>query len=456
MRSRVFTPILGMLTIGYTLLALFYVFVIPLWQGADEPTHFEQVLLTGQSGILSRVPPPRIDKDIQARILETFDVHRFWHYVGTNGVQPPPTQFVETPFLRLVPTQRSKPLLYYRIAALTLMLYPDADIQVQVYMLRVLGVLLSLAGVYALWTIGLRICEGERERVLLCTASALFLPQFLITTTTISNEALFLPLYFLFLAVLFSEEVLSKRVYILLIIMLSAACIFTDRMGFLTLPMVLFHHRHLLRYLAIFGRPLLYSFAALLLVSPIVTWHSPAFIYRVVNRMTMLYLKLPFGQFVGEHQMIPLHNFLSTLAGSFVCAPGWMRFSLDGTALTVIFSVYVLGLLGWILAFVTGGRGQGWQLLGLRPYPMISLLFNVVMILTVIMTGYYGRGFYAQGRFLFPVLWPVMAIGVVGLLCVLRYLGVKASDRLLVIFTLLVLLQAHSLFTVVLPVFVMR
>ncbi|NPA90361.1 MAG: DUF2142 domain-containing protein [Chloroflexi bacterium] len=97
--------------------ALAWVFLLPPWQGPDEPGHYEYAHLLAQL----RHPPHRHDaqQDVQARIIRSLDRWDFWRLTGQPRPTPLPTSFDQHPFLRRSGTQLGNETpLYYVIPAL--------------------------------------------------------------------------------------------------------------------------------------------------------------------------------------------------------------------------------------------------------------------------------------------------------------------------------------------------
>ena len=98
---------------------LLYAHVVPLWQGPDEPRHYEYARLFSELG---RVPT-RGDEDpaIEREILLSLQAHRFWEWTRqpTPAVLPP--RLSDDPWLRKAgPQVGAESPLYYVVPALLL------------------------------------------------------------------------------------------------------------------------------------------------------------------------------------------------------------------------------------------------------------------------------------------------------------------------------------------------
>jgi len=129
------------LTVLAFMLGLVYVFLPPPWQKSDEPSQFEYVWLAAN---LDRWP--RLgDVDFQMRrdVMASMIKHDKYRYGG----QVIDLDQLKQPVEIGVPQMDGQPL-YYFLASLPLRLFPNADIDQQLYLARSVSLLLFAAAVF--------------------------------------------------------------------------------------------------------------------------------------------------------------------------------------------------------------------------------------------------------------------------------------------------------------------
>ncbi len=129
---------------------LINVFSNPPWQSADEPMHLEAALVTGQS-IPDFFPPeensfPRFQKVI----LQVMSDHRFFDHLGIPKPIPLPETFRETVFLRDAPSKLGRQPLYYIISGLALRWFTDGVLEA-LYFARLMNLFFALIAMAILY-----------------------------------------------------------------------------------------------------------------------------------------------------------------------------------------------------------------------------------------------------------------------------------------------------------------
>lgn len=166
---------------------ILYLIIVPPWQSPDEPTHFEYAqVLANKKSFLSL---PQSDLKLQREIIASMDKYSFWSFLGQERPQPLPNTFIQTPFLKLVPTQIGiKPPLYYFIASLFLRLFPQYSIIFKLYLLRSLSLFFSITTVAVIFFTARLILPQDYYFQLTVAACAAFLPQFMLIGTSVSPD----------------------------------------------------------------------------------------------------------------------------------------------------------------------------------------------------------------------------------------------------------------------------
>ncbi len=150
MKRRGYSHYLLCVTLLYLILALTWAFLIPPWQGPDEPGHYEYARLLAD---LHRPPHPRdTDPTLQAFLIRDMDRHDFWRFTRQKRPHPLPTRFADHPFLQRSGTQlRDERPLYYIIPALIFAHMPFAYhlIVARVYTVILGALLVAISGLAA-------------------------------------------------------------------------------------------------------------------------------------------------------------------------------------------------------------------------------------------------------------------------------------------------------------------
>jgi hypothetical protein len=121
---------------------LLYAVLLPPWQTPDEPALFEYAAL---AAALGRLPTPA-DRDLvlERQIAASLTRQRFFEYVLGHPAPEPPPDLEAARALFFMPRQvGSDPPLYFILATLPLALLSSSSIEQQLFVLRLLGVLIT-------------------------------------------------------------------------------------------------------------------------------------------------------------------------------------------------------------------------------------------------------------------------------------------------------------------------
>ncbi len=130
----------------YLVLGITWALTLPLWQGPDEPGHYEYAALLAELG---RPPRPQdAQPELQATILRSMAAHRFWALTFQQSPTTLPTRFVESTFLRRSGSQLgNEHPAYYILPAFIVRSIPS--VESQMYLIRLYSVLLGSGVVLA-------------------------------------------------------------------------------------------------------------------------------------------------------------------------------------------------------------------------------------------------------------------------------------------------------------------
>ena len=160
---------------------LVYVFLPPPWQKSDEPGQFEYAWLVAN---LDHWPQPG-DVDFQMRrdVMASMIEHGFYR----DAKQPPDLALLTDPVNIGVAQLDGMPL-YYFLASLPLRLFPNADIDQQLYLARSVSLLLFAAAVFfAIQTV--TVLFGNHLLGWMMAAFIALLPDLAYRMTAINDDA---------------------------------------------------------------------------------------------------------------------------------------------------------------------------------------------------------------------------------------------------------------------------
>ncbi|MBN2381242.1 hypothetical protein JXQ70_00025 [bacterium] len=433
-----------------------YLLLVPPWQGADEPTHFEQVHLFWQAGPFSPSPALKQDLELQRRLIQTMDEFSFWRYVGVARPSELPDRFSKAPFISMVATQMRKPELLYRLSGLYLQCFPVHDLIGQMYLLRFLSLFFSTIGLLFLYEISLLVFKQRRDQALFLISTILLLPQYALVAVSVNTDPFLQLVYYGFLLSLLRGKMhgLTGR-HALVLLCWALLCVGTERQGWMVVPVGLYHYWKdqtglFLKYVFLWmGAFLCVGLPLFILLG----WFWPALATELINQLAVIHLKLTLGKAALPATALPWTQLVLAYISSFFCSAGWMTYSLPSGLNTLILYLVGAGSVGFIMAH--SGLIRPWRNLD---YDRVSsaigtLFFNFILLAAISVLVYMTKGIYAQGRFLFPVVWPIMYLICFGILDVLRGLRVPERVGPALIFTCLFLLNVYTLGTLIIPVF---
>ena len=157
-------------------------FLIPAWQGPDEPSHYVLAELVGASKPSDAV----MRADLERNVVRSMGAHQWWRGYRQATPSPPPTSFADVPE-HLAYGTTLQPV-YYVLAGTILRFISSTDIDVRYFVLRMLSVLLGVATIVMGWA-GARILFDPRTASIVALAASLS-PQFLVGALAVSPEAL--------------------------------------------------------------------------------------------------------------------------------------------------------------------------------------------------------------------------------------------------------------------------
>ena len=168
----------------FVLRALLAIEIIPPWQNPDEPQHFEFVHILARQEQLDL--SERRDLDLERNLLRSMSAHGWWRHYAEPEPSPLPVDFLEVPE-HLFPVLTSPPM-YYLLGAAGLKLTRPDDLLTQYYILRGLALVLAVPTIVCIWA-GTRRLFGTRVAAGATLLTALH-PQFVLMSTAVNPDVL--------------------------------------------------------------------------------------------------------------------------------------------------------------------------------------------------------------------------------------------------------------------------
>jgi hypothetical protein len=163
-----------------------FTLVIPPWQHPDEPTHFEHIRMIAESGKLPA--PSDVSLPIRKEIAASMYLYKFWVGIPQPSLGDQALSTVGTSPLGVYTL--TQPRLYYIVAAVWLHPWLGQPVETQLYVVRLLSVLLSLVVV----TCGYWVARTQfSSNPLMATAVGaflVFLPGYTDIMAAVNNDAL--------------------------------------------------------------------------------------------------------------------------------------------------------------------------------------------------------------------------------------------------------------------------
>ncbi len=408
---------------------LLYSALIPPWQGPDEPQHYEYVRLLREKGRLLQWgdSTPTVEQEVIASMGQ-FDYWRTGRYVY------PGSTFNE--IWDGYAHDLQQPPLAYLLYLGALLIAPD-DVALQLYLMRLLSVLLSLIVIIAALEVASMLWPAHSSLRWAIPAFIVFLPTYMAMGGMVNNDHLAEVAVSLVLAswvVAFKQGLSIPLVGAL--IMLSPIGLLAKRTAIILLPLhviaaviyLWLHHRRVLS-----GKNVILALLASGLALSIIFWtgnsgltwlskHRPI----IAEWLLKIYLFLPSKNF-------PLsldHPYLSSEAlqlyahyARFLFETFWGRFALLQVcwppALYILAGLLsLLALTGLVLfarRVVTRTYSlQDWQLATFLLFAFSAAVMVILIYANEIRRWDIEWGGWPQGRYLFPTIVPIATLFVLG------------------------------------------
>jgi hypothetical protein len=213
--------LLGIILVAGLIHGLLFIFLVPPWQHYDEPGHFEYAwLLANHPGMPS---PDEYDQAMRRELAASMVEHNFFAGLGFHV-----DFFSQTEPVWIGISQTNDVPLYYELISLPLRLVRTSDITFQLYMGRLVSLLLYLVVILAAYGVTSELTKPGNLLRWLMPATIALLPGFADLMTSVNNDvgaAAFFSLY------LWVGIRLMRRGFswgrLLSLVILSVMCYFT-------------------------------------------------------------------------------------------------------------------------------------------------------------------------------------------------------------------------------------
>lgn len=455
---------------------MIYTAVIPPWQTPDEFKHFEYIKLLHQK----QRPLTAEDTSIplQREIIGSMLEHDYWEFGrATYPFDPkhPPQSFSEI-IWPLDPYWLFQPPLYYLLGVSFMSLVDQNDIDLQLYVVRLVSVVLGTLVVFMAFLTATELFPDDSFMIIGIPAFVTFLPMHSFISSAVNNDNLaefFVSAIVLTLTMVFKNGLSLQK--IILISLLMALGLFTKRTAVAAVPLVvtgifLYAWEQRSRISSYLNRRTVVRVALSSLIigiTLVVTFRSKweALWIGILPKVRPYFILIPgadFSELFSQKGVNLLIHYVKTLFESFWARFGWMNVHLD--------SIWYLAV-ALVSAAAMGGAGL-FIIRGLRkgvtfaPWQKRCLLLFVLSVFSVVAIAmFYGIRVWAhfqnvqpeisavppQGRYLFVVIIPIATLFILGL----RELVRVRYRRLWLVFCIgsLILFDTVSLIHYIIPFF---
>lgn len=399
-----------------------YTAVVPPWQTPDEPRHLEYARLIADTGRLT-LTGKDLSVSLQQQVIDSMVRFRYWDlgyysypYDPANLPQAFNQVWVEAHEIHQQP-------LYYALCAMVIWPWRADDVLTQMYVLRLLSVVLFAGTVLAAWLTARDLFPANRGLSIAITAGVLWQPMFTHISASVNNDVLANLLMAWVVWLLVRWYMRGFRVWQALVIVgLLLVGIVTKRTTLFVWPLVM-----VAVPLYLWGRGrwgwlvgvVGMAAAGLGTVALVVAAPSHPVLARILWDLgfaTDLFQNPDAYQLTDPAVYAAYaQNLFITFWGAF----GWTAASLE---------------MAWyyLLTVVVAAAAGGWGLLAWRAWrkrspldrnqakallllALAMLLQLVIVVVKQLRMQTFLAGGLPQGRFLFPVLVPVVILLVVGL-----------------------------------------
>lgn len=419
-------------------IGLVNVFLVPPFMNPDEVQHFMFTAGYAYSGDEERL------KEVDREVLQILKDYRWFHFVGVGPGWEATGKIQDVYFLNyFTRDKRSISKTYFHfIYGKILMLSGIRDSLTAFYFLRILSFFIYL-GIFLLSFFFYRRYFPGVWHYLIVGQLLVFQAGTILNSVNYDVLLTLLGVLFFIAAYRFLDSGGGRNVIILILLAALASLIKTGGVLFIIyfFILLLFRYRFSVKFLK--RLPL-----ALLAFVIVFSWFNYLFPDRFFTLYTIIFGKLRSIGNGGGGGM----GFFESVLESFYFYTGWMAFKLPGVWYWILKLFLLLSIAGAAAGIGVKRlrNGEGWD--GAPGVKWLLYVFVITVIHLLSIRFYYGSGLMAQGRYLYPLLVPVVMFIYGGLAYVERLLRFKRNYLylsyilFLVFFSLAALVRIISIF----------
>lgn len=409
------------LLVGAIAFGLINVFLIPPFQNPDEIQHF---MFTVEYAFT-----PKQLKQLDDQVLQLLKQYKWFHFIGVGPGWENIQQIKDIYFLNYFSHGKYSvgKTYFHFIYGKILKLSGIQNPLTAFYFLRVLSFVLYLAIFLC--------CVWFWQRyfpdywVLMAIGQwLLFQPATILNS--VNYDVMFTLLGVVFFMVAYHFLVSEKDTSLVVLAVLAALAVLIKKGGllffFYLILLMLFKSRRTIRLLRNIGFALLVSLVVFI-------WFNYLFPGRSFTLYTLMFSKYRslFNLVDSDNNLLDF-GFINSVWHSFYFYTGWMGFKLSTWWYVLLNAFMILSVAGIVVSLKAKRIGtpnleKKWHL-----YALIVL---VVQLLSIWL--YYGSGLTAQGRYLFPILIPIITILYGGLVAIEKYFQMVRHYLLIALVVLL-------------------
>lgn len=400
------------------------VFLIPPFQNPDEIQHF---LYSARFAF----DKPHM-KAIESRVFEILKQTRWFHFVGIGPGWEKMETLSQVSFVFNFDTERksTRRTIYHVVCGKLLKLSGITDVLTAFYFMRVLSLIIYIFILVLAYYFFKNYFPSQWPYLL---AGMFVVFQFGAIMNSVNYDVFMVLLGSLFFIFGYRYMIAPKTTDLVLLILISAAASFTKLVGFLfpiyLLILILYRIKPGKKWYTYVSYPLI-GIAVFIILTAWLTFLFPGrffsfyqLIFRVVDDLKNSL------SFAGE-KVLRL-GFFNSIIDSFYFCIGWMGYRLSSIWYILLKTYLVVSAVGLFLALISkklreAAGNMRW--LGFLALVLVLQVFSVWL--------YYGHHLTSQGRYLYPLIIPIVYMVITGLRVVEKWLRFK-TNYLIISFILL-------------------
>ncbi|HLP59032.1 MAG TPA: hypothetical protein VK186_09390 [Candidatus Deferrimicrobium sp.] len=405
--------LIGLLVIAIGV-GIFHVFIVPPFQNPDEVQHF----LYSASYAYGKEEMVQVEQ----RVLELLKVHKWFHFVGIGPGWEKTKQISDIPFVFHfnLDKQSTRKTAFHFAYGMLLKLTRVKDVLAAFYLMRFFSTLIY-TGILVLVFFFFRKQFPRRWEYLFAGILVVFQ---LGTILNAVNYDVFMVLWgTLFFIYSFHYLYFGKKLDLVLLMVFTAAAILTKLVGFMFLIYLLILISIRLRWrIKINKQWVQHSVLTLLFFIIAVCWLNylfPGRFFSLYSQVFRVMEDLNTSMTVYSGKVIQV-SFFNSITDSFYFYIGWMGYKLSTIWYFVLKLFLFISFIGYILLVVSK---KAREMFIEKKWLLFTAIAFILQVFSVWM--YYGHLPISQGRYLYPLIVPIIFLVYSGLEVVENWFGMR-------------------------------